>query len=507
LRFVFDYKYLFFRHEKYVVVNHYFIDNKQLTNINPAITIKMKLKQLLPILALPMALYSCGVQKELVDAPESTASNVPAIIQPVSNIEVPVTAELKNYFVQAENSVPNKYSDNQQPCGGLRYSYTFTRSPFTITGANNVVNLKFIGAYGFTAAYCAKCAVLPSLGQQCIVPVLSAQCGVGEPLRRMEISYRSVINIMPDYHVQSKTTLFPAPKPIDRCNVLLGNIDVTDRLITYLTDPLNDLGKQVDAKIAGFNVKPMIEQMWKNLASETKIGDMGYLYVNPQSVRVSSFSLNGTQLNFSVGVSAKPIVTTVSTPQTATPLPNLSAYVPAKGFYIYLDMLENYQHLTTVANLQAVGQKMVVAGKTFVVDSVKVSGIGTKIAIKVNFSGSNTGTIYLVGTPTYDPAKHELSFPDLTFDLKTRAWMLRSANWMFNGKIADGIRQKCIYNFSQFIADSKAKIQTQMNQGMASYIHPEVTVQNMDIQAIYPTAEKLIVRTLMNGQVKVKVVM
>jgi hypothetical protein len=467
----------------------------------------MKPKYLLFILSLLVVLYSCAVQKDTASAPESTGSNVPVIVQPVSNIEVPVTAELKSYFVQAENSVPNKYSGNQQPCGGLRYNYNFTRSPFTITGANNVVNLKFTGGYGFTAEYCAKCAVIPGIGEQCILPVVSAQCGVGEPLRRMEISYRSVINIMPDYRVLSKTTLFPAPKPIDRCNVFLGNIDVTDRLITYLTDPLNDLGKQVDAKIAGFNVKPIIEQMWKNLATETKIGDMGYLYVNPQAVRVSGFSLNGTQLNFSVGVSAKPVVTPVSTPQPVASLPNLSAYAPAKGFYVYLDLLENYQHLTTIANQQVAGQKMDVAGKTFIVDSMRIYGIGTKIAMKINFSGSNVGAIYLVGTPTYDPAKHELSFPDLTFDLKSRAWMLRSANWMFNGKITDIIRQKSAYNFSKFIADSKTKIQSQITQGMASYIHPEVSIQATDIQAIYPTADKLIVRTLMNGQVKVKVVM
>ncbi len=465
----------------------------------------MQFKYLLLGFLLSTILFSCATLRP--PAPTNTGAVIPNIVQPVSNIEVPVTADLKSYITQAENSVPNKYSDNQQPCQGLRYSYTFTRTPFTITGSNNVVNLSFIGGYGFTASYCAKCGTLLGNGPQCLVPTVSAQCGVGEPLRRMQISFQSTVTVLPDYHLRSKTVLYPAPKPLDRCTVFLGTIDVTDRLIGYLNDPLNELGKQVDAKIAAYNVKPMIDQMWKSLTSEFKMGDVGFLNVNPQAVRLSNFNLNGSLLVFSVGISAKPIVTTASNPQPAKPLPNLSAYVPAKGFNIYLDMVENYQHLTTTVNQQITGQSTDVAGKHFVVDSVRIYGIGTKIAIKVNFSGTNTGTIYLVGTPTYDAVQHELSFPDLTFDLQTKAWMLKAANWMFNGKITDAIRKKATYNFGKFIADGKARLQSELSKDMGNGIHSDVAIQDMDIQSIFPTADKLIVRSLIDGQIKVKVTM
>jgi hypothetical protein len=466
----------------------------------------MKLKLLLPAIALLLLLHSCAVVKP-ASAPASTAAVIPNIVQPVSNIEVPVSVDLKTYFVQAENSVPYKYSDNQQPCQGLRYNYTFTRTPFTITGSNNVVNLKFTGAYGFTAAYCAKCTTLFGGEAKPVTPVVTARCGVNEPMRRMEISYQSTISVLPDYHLRSKTILYPAPKPIDRCNVFLANIDVTDRLITYLTPQLNDLGKQVDDKVAAYNIKPIIEQLWKNLTTEFKLPDVGFLNVDPQAIRISNFNLNGTQLNFSVGISAKPVVTTKSNVQPQKPVPNLSTYVPAKGFNIYLDLVENYQHLTNMVNRQIVGQKTEVAGKTFIVDSTSVYGIGTKIAIKVNFSGSNTGVIYLVGTPTYKAIKHELSFPDLTFDLQTKAWMLRTANWMFNGRITEAIKSKATYNFTKFLAENKGTLQNQLSRDMGNGIRSEVVIQGMDIQAIFPATDKLTVRTLLNGQIKVKVVM
>jgi hypothetical protein len=463
-------------------------------------------KQFFATLLLPFVLYSCATVKPL--APANTGVDIPAIVQPVSNVEVPVTVDLKSYIVQAENSVPNKYSDNQQPCQGLRYAYTFTRTPFAITGNNNVVSLKFTGSYGFTASYCAKCTTLLGSGPQCIVPTVSAQCGVGdEPPRRMEISYRSTISVMPDYHLRSKTILYPAPKPIDRCNVFMGNIDVTDRLIQYISDPLNDLGKQVDARIAAYNVKPIVEQLWKNIATETKVGDVGYVSINPLSVRLSSFNLNGSLLNFSVGLSAKPVVTIVSNPPPTKPLPNLSTYVPANGFNVYLDLLENYDHLTNIVNQQVVGQDIQVAGKEFIVDNTKIWGIGKQIVMQVDFKGSSTGTIYLVGTPTYNAVTHELSFPDLSFDLQTKAWMLKAAKWMFSGKITDIIRQKATYNFSKFITDSKTRLQHELSRDMGNGIRSEVTIQDLDIQAIYPTNERLIIRTLSSGQIKVKVVM
>jgi len=106
----------------------------------------MKLKHIFPAFVLPFLLYSCATLKP--PAPDKTDANIPGIVQPVSNVEVPVSVDLKSYITQAENSVPNKYADHQQQCQGLSYSYTFVRTPFTITGSNNVVNLNFIGSYG-----------------------------------------------------------------------------------------------------------------------------------------------------------------------------------------------------------------------------------------------------------------------------------------------------------------------------------------------------------------------
>jgi hypothetical protein len=78
---------------------------------------------------------------------------------------------------------------------------------------------------------------------------------------------------------------------------------------------------------------------------------------------------------------------------------------------------------------------------------------------------------------------------------------------MFNGKITDMIRQRAIYNFTKLIAGNKTELQKQLSRDMGNGIHSDVTIQDLNIQAIYPTQENLIIRTLSSGQLKVKVVM
>lgn len=467
---------------------------------------KTKLRLLFAVCVLSAISNSCSTSKLLPPAVVADV-DIPKLVQPVSNIEVPITVDLRKSIAQAEASVPLTFTDNQQPCEGLRYAYTFTRSPFNISGKSNVVNLKFTGSYGISASYCAKCANLFGKGGQCLAPTPLFQCGIGEEPRRMEIAYQSTINVLQDYHLSSKTILYPAPIPIDRCNIVLGQIDVTERLMQYIIPKLDDLGKQVDARVAAYEVRPVIQNLWKNLNAEIKVGDVGFVSINPQAVRLSNLNLNGSTLSFSVGLSAKPVVTTVSRPAADKPLPNLSAYTPAGGFNIYLDLLENYDHLSDMANQQAAGQKAETAGKTFIVDHIKIYGAGKQIAMQVDFKGSNTGTVFLVGTPTYDPVKHVISFPDLAFDLQTRAWMLKAAKWMFNSKITDMLRQRATYNLSSFITSSKTRIEKQMSTDMGNGVHSDVTIQDLNIEAIYPTTGKLIVRTLSRGQIKVKVAM
>ena len=99
----------------------------------------------------------------------------------------------------------------------------------------------------------------------------------------------STINVMPDYHLRSRTILYPAPNPLDRCNVFMGNIDVTDRLIQFISGPLNDLGKQVDAKIAQTEEVPERLLLSAVHAGGERFGIVGDLDARRRVIRKQGF--------------------------------------------------------------------------------------------------------------------------------------------------------------------------------------------------------------------------
>lgn len=442
-------------------------------------------------------LNSCRVIKP--EAPSLPSNDVPSAQQPKSEIDIPISAELGSYIQQAETSVPNEYSGNEQPCQGLRYAFMFRRSPFNINGSGNNVDLGFQGQYWIDLTYCAKC-----LFNNCVVPKVGASCGVGEPLRRIDIGYRSTLTVLPNYRLSSSTSLTML-NPVDRCTVTILNIDATDRLINMVRGPLNNLGGKVDEKISGIDFRPQVQALWDRISSEIKIGDFGYLNVNPQSLRLSSMlNFQGTSLSVSVGATVIPVIKSESSSSQSAPLPDLSDYIPGNGFNVYLDMRANYDTLSRYINNELAGQVILIEKKKFIITNAHLYGIGNqKIVIAVSFKGKRKGTVYLTGTPSYNSISHELSFLDLEFDIKTRDLLLKIAKWIFNEKITGALKEKAHYDFSSLLEKTRIKLQDELTRDLGGNIRTSGTINRINIEDIYPGNSVLILRTLANGKLTV----
>lgn len=460
----------------------------------------------IPVIALCLSMFIFSCRTIRPTTPALPDHPIPGVIQPVSNIDIPVKADLKSYIKQAETSVPNQFSGSNQPCEGLRYAFYLNRSPFEITGHANSVNLNFIAGYGIDITYCAKCANIPFLGLQCVVPKVSASCGVnGEPARRIDIHYQSNLSVLPSYRLNSSTLLTPAPSPIDACNVTIANLNVADLLVSYATPPLNNLGVKVDEKVGSVDFRPQAVIFWNEISKEIKLGDLGFLMIHPLSVRASAFDFTGGSiLNFSFGLSAKPVISSQSNPPSLFLLPELTSYQPASGFNINLDMFANYDSLSKKINEQVAGQVIKIGHKRFVIVNAKLSGIGNQqIVLAVEFKGCRKGTVYLTGTPTYNSITKELTLPDLAFDIQTRDLLLKIAKWIFNKKIETVLESKAKYDLSNLLLNTKNKLQTQLNRNLENNIKIEGEVKSLDIQGIYPTKENLLIRSQSNGSLKV----
>ena len=435
------------------------------------------------------------------DAPSTSNIPIPLPQQPISQIDIPIQVDLNPFIKQADQSVPQQYSGGDNPCEGVRYSYLFQRSPLNVSGSGQSIDLNFIGSYRISGEYCAKCAF-----GSCVVPKPSFSCGVGEPMRQVTIGYNSAVKIQPNYAVSTNTQLTTL-NANNRCRILVVNIDVTDRLLSVIRSPLQNLGAKVDQATSQINLKPNAQKVWDKLFQELKVGDFGYLNLNPSALRLSSLNMIDETLNFSIGLNCSPVLSSSSNQSTPTPLPNLSNIQPADGFDIFLDLKTSYDSLTNFLNKELRGKAIPIRkGKKFIITNSRIYGIGnSKLVVEISFKGTRKGTLYFIGTPSYNNVRNNLIVTDLTFDIKTRDVLLHIAKWILNNKITKLLRQQAQYNLTNILNDGKMKFQNELNRNIDNNIELDGTVNYLNVQSIYPSVENLLLRTLSTGKVSVKI--
>lgn len=142
--------------------------------------------------------------------------------------------------------------------------------------------------------------------------------------------------------------------------------------------------------------------------------------------------------------------------------------------------------------------------KEIIFDSVSVLGaIDKRISLKVNFSGSKRGIIYLQGTPEIDTNKQIVSIPDLEFDLETKHVLLRSAKWMFDKKITEKVRQSAIIDLNPYLDTLKSSIVASLNGEIEEGVNMSGSLAIISLKAIHPREKDLFIRAKATGKLKV----
>ena len=147
--------------------------------------------------------------------------------------------------------------------------------------------------------------------------------------------------------------------------------------------------------------------------------------------------------------------------------------------------------------------------KKIIITSAKALGpVGSKLLFEVIFTGSKKGKLYLIGTPTYDPNTHVISFPDLEFDIRSRDAILKSAKWLFDKKLTTLLREKALYDLTEQLELARKEIETQLNtpmeisKGQFAYFNGKLTHFNISTINIGTLGIQLIVD--LSGNLSIK---
>lgn len=455
--------------------------------------------------------YSCATaQKINPENPDQSPGNFKLDSLSNSEINIPIQVNLKPMYAMAEKSVDTlftspKYPDEwvQDGCD-VRYKYSFRRSKLQISGAGSSLNLGFTGYYKIVGStrLCVRGTVVSPWTPPC-------RCGFDEPERRVNVSFTNSVNVLPDYKV-SVNFKRNEPQPLDKCEVCFWGQDITKQVLKGLIAELDAAKKDLDKNYGSVDLKPRFQQVWDQMNKVYNLYGLGWLQVNPQKVRINNLYVKNDSLNIFLGLSAKPVISFERPVEKYSKIPNLSPFSRQQGFSIFLDAVLSYDSLSNIINQNLKGFeynfKKAFVKKKFIVDECKVYGGGfEKLIIKVNFSGTNTGVVYLVGKPVYDKEKRTIEIRDVDFDVKSKNVLLGSADWIFDKKITNEIQKQAKFELGSYIDSAKFTMNQQLNRELMKGIRSWGNIKDISLIGIYPMQQHLVIRSNCTGDLAVKV--
>lgn len=470
----------------------------------------MRPEKLFPFLLLLLSI-ACG-KKHIAEKPAILNTSLALDTLPLSDIDIPIRINLKPIYAIAERTVQKEYTTPNYPKDFVvencdtRYMYKFRRGPLQFSGQGNQLQFGFTGFYIIAGGQ----RICSGAGSDRI-PVTpwspTCTCGLSEGERRVNVSFTAGMQITPSYHIipAIKTN---EPKPIDKCTVCFWGQDITNTIMDRLKAQLEDSRKGMQDTIMKMDLRPQFQKVWDMLNAIQPVSNYGFLQINPQQIRVSQLSIDKDTLRLSLGISARPRVVQTRPAEVRTVIPDLSVGQNRRGFSIYTDALLNYDSLSNLLQT-AMYKKRIDAegsGKYIIVEKVQVYGSNSAMLnLKMQFSGSISGTFYLSGKPVYDAQQKQLRMENLDYDIQSKSMVVKTGEWLFNQRIMRELEKSTKFDVTAYEKMLLEKINAQFNREVYKSVLMNGNVQHIGIEKIYPFADQLVVRFSSRGDLEILV--
>lgn len=426
---------------------------------------------------------------------------------PLSDIDIPVRVNLKALYRLLENKVDTVYHSPGWPTGyyqpscDTRYMYRFRRGHLRLNAQGNSMDLKFTGYYQIKAST-RLCA-----GNNAYTPwTPDCSCGAGsEGVRRVDVGFSTRFSLKPDYTIQAKVTRLPSV-PIDQCTVCFWGQNITTQVMGAINAQMDTAGWAIQDTLARLNLRPQFQQLWQKLWATYHLNNVGYFRLQPERLRVSELSAKNDTLYLSVGISGRPLISLRPMKDTVTPVPDLHDFTPRHGFNVYLDARLDYDSLSTILNTQLDHKSFVVDNRTITIDQCFLTALDEgHMGIRLQFSGSQSGTFYLSGVPVLDTAAGVLDITDLDYHLETNNVLIRTASWLFSKKILKELKTYTHFPIKDYLEQIRTKANAQLGQPIARGIRTDGRLDRIGILRLSVGNTELDIRCQATGELDVYV--
>jgi hypothetical protein len=429
---------------------------------------------------------------------------------PPSEIDIPIQVNLRPFFAVAEANVDTHFTSPDYPLSWIqpdcatRYKYYFRRSPLRLSGAGRSMNILFTGYYRIIGStrVCVKGTVVSPWTPEC-------KCGFSEGERKVTIGFNTSFWLSPNYILQTKTARLE-PKAMDNCTVCFWGQDITKTVMKGLKKELDASKKLMEDSFGLINLRPYMQLAWNKLNTVYSVPNVGYITLNPKLLRMDNLSVKNDLLNINIGITATPIVSFIKPVEASSPVPNLSTAATKNEFNIFLEAALQYDSLTRVMNGYLVNKRIELSEglikKHIIIRSAVISGdVLGRLNIKLDFTGSFTGTAYFIGKPVYNAEKKTIEVENLDYDVDTKSFLLNTAKWLFDKKITNELKKSTSFGLSNYYETAKMNLNGWLNKEWTKGIKGTGAVKDLKVVAVQALQQHLLIRTNCTGKLNVTV--
>jgi hypothetical protein len=431
---------------------------------------------------------------------------------PISDIDIPISIALRPLYDMAEKEVDSVYTSPGWPYDYVvdncesRYMYRFRRSPLRISANNDLINMSFTGYYHVAGSQ--RLCTGTGSNQTPLTPWSPpCTCGIKEGERKVNVAFTAKIGLKNNYSIQYAINRLE-PVPLDKCTVCFWSQDITQTIMVHLKAQLDDARKSMEDTIRLMNLRPQFQKLWDGLNTVFPLYNYGYLQINPEKIRISRFHMAKDTLYLTAGISARPVVSQVRPKNLQTLVPEISDFSERKGFNIYTDAYLQYDSLGRIINEQVKNKRIELEqfGKYIIIQNCEIYGAEKeKLILKIDFTGSESGSFYLTGKPEYNADKKTLQINNLDFDIQTRDLLVKTAKWMFNRKILQSLQPYTRFELGPYEQDLLNRINSQLNRDVYAGVKMYGKVDILTLKKIYPFKDMLVVRFNSSGNIGMQV--
>jgi len=263
------------------------------------------------------------------------------------------------------------------------------------------------------------------------------------------LTVQSTATLTPNWNLRTRSRVVRlaaySDSARDRCRLTFLRLDVTDRILDGTRLVLDQKLALFDDAVARWPIRPRFEKIWRDLQKPLWLADSVYLAFYPTAAELGSVGARGGTAYANLRLLAAPRVSTGPKPRIdPLTLPPLRRTLQGgHGARVLIDASFTYPVATAMLRRALVGMRLEGEGHRIRIRDVHIAGIGAgQVALGVRISGDVRGRVFFTGTPTFDRATHQITVPDLDYDVGTARVLVAGYEWLNDVQLRDVLRER-----------------------------------------------------------------